>query len=86
MKTKKIDLKKMKLNFDLYFNLCQRAEIVQVGLNMSLCDDIGDASSSLRGSTSSSNNNNDNYYEDTALSFSLAFSGYLTSSTLIYTL
>ena len=26
---------------------------IQVGLNMHLCDDIGDASSSLRGSTSS---------------------------------
>ena len=39
--------KKLKLNVDL----CQRAEIVQVGLH--LYDDIGDASSSLRGSTSS---------------------------------
>ena len=38
---------------DLYFDLCRRAEIVQVGLNMHLYDDIGDASSSLRGSTSS---------------------------------
>ena len=38
--------KNLKLNFDLYFNLCQRAEIVQVGLNMNLYDDIGDASSS----------------------------------------
>ena len=38
-----------KLNFDL----CRRAEIIQVGLNMHLYDDIGDASSSLRGSTSS---------------------------------
>ena len=37
----------------MYFDLCQRAEIVQVGLNMNLYDDIGDASSSLRGSTSS---------------------------------
>ena len=45
--------KNMKLNFDLYFDLCQRAEIVQVGLKMNLYDDIGDASSSLRGSTSS---------------------------------
>ena len=42
-----------KLNFDLYFDLCQRAEIIQVGLNMHLYVDIGDASSSLRGSTSS---------------------------------
>ena len=38
-----------KLNFDL----CRRAEIIQVGLNMHLYHDIGDASSSLRGSTSS---------------------------------
>ena len=37
--------KNLKLNFDL----CQRAEIVQVGLNMNLYDDIGDASSSLEG-------------------------------------
>ena len=43
-----------KLNFDLYFDLCQRDEIIQVGLNKHLYDDIGDASSSLRGSTSSS--------------------------------
>ena len=35
------------------FDLCRRAEIIQVGLNMHLYDDIGDASSSLRGSTSS---------------------------------
>ena len=42
-----------KLNFDLYFYLCQRAEIIQVSLNMHLYDDIGDASFSLRGSTSS---------------------------------
>ena len=41
--------KNLKLNFDM----CQRAEIVQVGLNKYLYDDIGDASSSLRGSTSS---------------------------------
>ena len=32
----------MKLNFDL----CQRAEIIQEGLNMNMYDDIGDASSS----------------------------------------
>ena len=38
---------------NLNFDLCQRAEIVQVGLNMNLYNDIGDASSSLRGSTSS---------------------------------
>ena len=42
-----------KLNFDLYFDLCQRDEIIQVGLNKHLYVDIGDASSSLRGSTSS---------------------------------
>ena len=41
------------LFFDLYFDLCWRAEIIQVGLNMHLYDDIGDASSSLWGSTSS---------------------------------
>ena len=29
----------LKLNFDLYFNLCQRAEIIQVGLNIHLYDD-----------------------------------------------
>ena len=40
-------------NLKLHFDLCQRAEIVQVGLNMHLYDDIGDVSSSLRGSTSS---------------------------------
>ena len=56
METQKFDSffqKKLKLTFVLYFDLCQRAEIVQVGLNMNLYDDIGDASSSLRGSTSS---------------------------------
>ena len=52
--------KKSKLSFDLFFlssnlnfDLCRRAEIIRVGLNMHLYDDIGDASSSLRGSTSS---------------------------------
>ena len=45
--------RKFKIEFDLYFDLCQRAEIIQVGLNMHLYVDIGDASSSLRGSTSS---------------------------------
>ena len=52
MKTRKFDFffsNSSKLNFDL----CQRAEIIQVGLNMHLYDDIGDASSSLRRSTSS---------------------------------
>ena len=38
---------KFEIEFDLYFDLCQRAEIIQVGLNMHLHVDIGDASSSL---------------------------------------
>ena len=45
--------KKFEIEFDLYFDLCWRAEIIQVGLNMHLYVDIGDASSSLWGSTSS---------------------------------
>ena len=45
--------KKFKIEFDLYFDLCWRTEIIQVGLNMHLYVDIGDASSSLWGSTSS---------------------------------
>ena len=45
--------KKFEIVFDLYFKLCWRSEIIQVGLNMHLYDDIGDASSSLWGSTSS---------------------------------
>ena len=45
--------KKFEIEFDLYFDLCWRAEILQVGLNMHLYVDIGDASSSLWGSTSS---------------------------------
>ena len=53
--------KNSKLNFNIFFffnsklnfDLCQRDEIIQVGLNMHPYDDIGDASSSLRGSTSS---------------------------------
>ena len=48
MGTKKFDLlfkKKFEIEFDLYFDLCWRAEIIQVGLNMHLCVDIGDASS-----------------------------------------
>ena len=45
--------KKFEIEFDLYFDLCWRTEIVQVGLNMDLYVDIGDASSSLWGSTSS---------------------------------
>ena len=53
-KKKRIFFKKMfEIEFDLYFDLCWRAEIIQVGLNMHLYDDIGDASSSLWGSTSS---------------------------------
>ena len=45
---------KFEIEFDLYFDLCWRAEIIiQVGLNMHLYVDIGDASSSLWGSTSS---------------------------------
>ena len=47
--------KKFEIEFDLYFDLCWRAEIIQVGLNMHLYADIGDASSSLWGSTSSYN-------------------------------
>ena len=45
--------KKFEIEFDLYFDLCWRAEIIQVGLNMHLYFDIRDASSSLWGSTSS---------------------------------
>ena len=45
--------KKFEIEFDLYFDLCWRAEVIQVGLNMHLYVDIGDASSSLWGSTSS---------------------------------
>ena len=45
--------KKFEIEFDLYFDLCWRAEIIQVGLNMHLYVDIRDASSSLWGSTSS---------------------------------
>ena len=45
--------KKFEIEFDLYFDLCWRAEIIQVGLNMHLYVDIGDASSSLWGSISS---------------------------------
>ena len=45
--------KKFEIEFDLYFHLCWRAEIIQVGLNMHLYVDIWDASSSLWGSTSS---------------------------------
>ena len=53
---KKIDFfssKKFEIEFDLYFDLCWRAEIIQVGRNKHLYVDIGDASSSLWGSTSS---------------------------------
>ena len=47
--------RKFEIEFNLYFVLCWRAEIIQVGLNMHLYVDIGDASSSLWGSTSSYN-------------------------------
>ena len=57
MRTKKLDFsfsKKFEIEFDLYFGLCWRAYInIQVGLNMHPYVDIGDASSSLWGSTSS---------------------------------
>ena len=57
MGTKKFDFfLKFEIEFDLYFDLCWRAEInIQVGLklNMHLYVDIGDALSSLWGSTSS---------------------------------
>ena len=45
--------RKFEIEFDFYFDLCWRAEIIQVGLNMHLYVDIGDASWSLWGSTSS---------------------------------
>ena len=46
-------LKKFEIKFDLYFDLCWRAEInIQVGLNIHLYVNIGDASS-VWGSTSS---------------------------------
>ena len=57
MWTKKFDFffsKKFEIGFDLYFDLCWKSEInIQVGLNMHLYVDIGNASSSLWGSTSS---------------------------------
>ena len=52
MGTKKFDFffsRKFEIEFDLYFDLCWRAEIIQVGLNMHLHDDIVDASSSFEG-------------------------------------
>ena len=57
METQKFNFfsKKFEIEFELYFDLCWRAEInIQVGLNMHLYVDIGDASSSFWGSTSSS--------------------------------
>ena len=46
METHKFDyLNKKKLK--MYFDLCQRAQIVQVRLNINLYDDIGDASLSV---------------------------------------
>ena len=57
--------KVLKLNFDLYYDLSQSAEInIQVGLNMHLYVDIGDASSSLWGSTSSYNISSSNFVFD----------------------
>ena len=56
METQKFDFffkKKFEIEFDFYFDLCWRAEIIQEGLNMHLYVDIGDASSSFWGSTSS---------------------------------
>ena len=55
METQKFDFffKKFEIEFDLYFDFCWRDEIIQVGLDMHLYVDIGDASSSLWGSTSS---------------------------------
>ena len=59
-KHKNLTSKNSKLNFECFFlssklnfDLCRRAEVIRVGLNMHLCVDIGNASSSLRGSTSS---------------------------------
>ena len=52
-KKKNLKKKKFEIESDLYFDLCWRAEIIQVGLNMHLYVDIEDASSSLWGSTSS---------------------------------
>ena len=52
METQKFDFF-LKKKFEIEFDLCWRAEIIQVGLNMHLYVDIGDASSSLWGSTSS---------------------------------
>ena len=46
---------KFEIEFWLIFDLCQRAEVIHVGLIKHLYDDIGDASSSLPRSTSSSN-------------------------------
>ena len=46
---------KFEIKFWLIFDLCQRSEVIHVGLNKHLYDDIGDASSSLPGSTSSLN-------------------------------
>ena len=51
METQKFDLFSNK--FEIEFDLCWKADInIQVGLNMHLYDDIGDASSSLQGSIS----------------------------------
>ena len=55
METQKFQFFFFKKVWNSNFDLCWRAEIIQEGLNMHLYDDIGDASSSLRGSTSSLN-------------------------------
>ena len=67
--------KKFEIEFDLYFDLCWRAEIIQVGLNMHLYVDIGDASSSLWGSTSSLNT----YVEQTLIWTQFCFKCSFTS-------
>ena len=67
--------KSSKLNFDL----CQRAEIAQVDLNMNLYDGIGDASSSLRGSTSSLMNKGI-YFETALLTCLIKYSGHASES------
>ena len=55
--------KKFEIEFDVYFDSYWRAEIIQVGLNMHLYVDIGDASSSLWGSTSSFFINMDHFWK-----------------------
>ena len=73
MGIKKFDFffsKKFEIEFDLYFDLCWRAEIIQVGLDMHLYVDIGDASSSLEGRhLVYLNLCHDKYFEGRKLSF-----------------